>query len=106
MIAIVNINSDGTVDSYDRDSCKVSSASGDWSIIPHIVAWRNARYPSRLPNECQCLCAKFYFCVIDGTNCERLEIPFKHLTKISEQISNTRIEDQTLDENYYEREQD
>lgn len=96
MIAIVNINSDGTVDSFDKDSCKIESASGSWDVIPYIVAWRQACYPSRLPEECRCLAAEFYFNIMDRGIVNRMPLPFSHLVKISKQISNLEIPDPTL----------
>lgn len=86
MINEVIIYSDGTVNSFDADNCQVASATGDWSIIPLLVEWAMAQYPSQLPEECRMINCSYYFGVRKKGGDDRIQIPVQHLIKISKFI--------------------
>ena len=91
MINRVNICSDGYIDCYDLDNCKVRELSGDITLIHQILknvdTCINYSPSSIEPNLRFTRNPKFYF-VISNTEIN-IEIPYKHVIRLSEFINNT-----------------
>ena len=93
MIDRVNICSDGYIDCYDLDNCKVRELSGDITLIHQILKNVDTCIdysPSSIePNFRFTRNPKFYFIVSNTDKC--VEIPYKHIIQLSKYINDSNI---------------
>ena len=92
MIDRVNICSDGYIDCYDLD-CKVRELSGDITLIHQILknvdTCINYSPSSIEPNFRFTRNPKFYF-IVSNTEIN-IEIPYKHVIRLSKFINNVDV---------------
>lgn len=84
MVNVIYINSDGTVDAYDKDDCKVPSLSGDYTILHTIVEYALEKCPSNLPDECRIINVEYYFRISNTHNV--LPLTLKHIRSMCNYI--------------------
>lgn len=81
MISTIKINTDGTIDCYDLEGCKVPHMCGDWSLLHNIYKNYTAAYPSKeVPDECRCENADIY--IQNGLSGQSIQIRITHLSKM------------------------
>lgn len=96
MLKTVYINSDGTIDSYDEDNCKISFFSGELPIVHTILSCYNQcknGSPSKLDNK-QRTSQNIDFIFRISNTANDVKIPESHISKISNYIiNNINVED-------------
>lgn len=88
MVKCVYLNSDGTIDTYDTDDCKLPHLSGDFTLIHDIIEYAKCKTPSKLPDDCRFIGNPMFYLKISNTN-DFLPITLNHLEKLSKFIVKT-----------------
>lgn len=89
MIKVVYINSDGSVDAFDYDDCKIPHLSGDLTILHTVGEFWNCKSPTSIPEECRMINAKVYFKKANGDDI--VEITKIHLDKLLKYIAKPKF---------------